>query len=944
MDDGRAPKPCLEFVPEILYNQRVHERVDLCAWIAATHKMQALSYGRRPLMSRRVKCPCVRFIVPMCLAMVLAVGLAMPASAADEDVVPFSNKFPVEIAIPDHSPVYELAGMGLDIDAVGEGWVRAYVDENEVRLVELLGYPVRRIPNEALRMWRAVQEMEDKGDRDVYHNYADVTTYLEGVHTDHPDITELISIGTTVQGRQLWFMKITDNPGVEENEPEFKYLSTMHGDEPVGTENCLKFIDLLTDNYDSGTPDPDLKRLVDEVEIWILPMMNPDGNNAGSRYNAHGVDLNRDFPDLFYDPNNTPVGREPETGAVMIFSDSMAFDLSANFHTGAMVVTYPWDNRSARAPDDALFNTMSEAYSIHNSPMWNSPSFYHGVTNGWDWYEAHGTMQDWNYQWGYDKEVTIELYNTKWPSASVLPQLWDDNDESMVAYLEYCLKGVRGIVTDASTGLPLAATVEVDGNVWIDRTDPDVGDYHRILEPGTYTLTFSADGHLPQTIGGVAVIGDSATVLNVQLGTTATVEITGTVTSAGKAALLAKVEAYYHASGNLADSTTTDPADGSYTLHVSPSEYDLRAWATGYAPAYQFADVEGDTTFDFVLEEVTGTILVIDNDEGKRLLDKSGGVEVEALASSGERASAADLAADLAVLGYEVVEETYLATDPLTWPTYDLVVWSSGANTSPVSSSTDRRDLIDFVASGGKLLIEGGEVAYDAVGYPGYPNFADSVLHVDDWDGDEAGNLWLVTAQQAHPIASDPNPLPSTINISYTGWGTQDAAHPSSGGYVVYGTTSRPADAGVLVYDGAKAGDGGQIVFFPFAYSAISNSSQARDLLQNVVTYLTKQMTAVEETRTARASLLLHGAFPNPFNPVTTIAFSVPERQSVNLSIYDVQGKRVATLVDGIVDAGRHEIVWDAKGEKGREVASGLYFCRLTAGDVRATKKIIKPI
>jgi hypothetical protein len=402
--------------------------------------------------------------------------LVSSALALDQDVVPFSDRFPVMITVGDRSDVDRIQRLNPDIDAVGDGWVRAYLSESEVETIESMGYKVERIPNQALRMWRSIKEAETTGAKDQYHDYDALTTYLQGVAADHPSITQLVSAGKSVQGRDLWFIKITDNPGVEENEPEFKYISTMHGDEPIGTENCLKFIDLLTDNYDSASPDEGLKRLVDEVEIWIMPMMNPDGNSAGSRYNAHGVDLNRSFPDWFEDPNNSPLGREPEIQAVMIFSDSMSFDLSANFHSGSLVVNYPWDNRSARTPDDSLFISMSEAYSINNSPMWNSSTFYHGITNGYEWYEVHGGMQDWNYDWMHDKEVTIELNKQKWPPASALPQLWDDNEEAMVAYLEWCLRGVRGVVTDSAGGAPLLATVGVEGLAWDDLTDPVVGD------------------------------------------------------------------------------------------------------------------------------------------------------------------------------------------------------------------------------------------------------------------------------------------------------------------------------------------------------------------------------------------------------------------------------------------------------------------------------------
>ncbi len=108
-----------------------------------------------------------------------------------------------------------------------------------------------------------------------------------------------------MQGRDLWVLKITDNPDVEEDEPEFKYSANHHGDETVGIEMTLRLAELLVDNY--GT-DPTLTELVDEMEIWLWPIYNPDGYVAGSRYNANGVDLNRDFPDRFTDPVDDPAG------------------------------------------------------------------------------------------------------------------------------------------------------------------------------------------------------------------------------------------------------------------------------------------------------------------------------------------------------------------------------------------------------------------------------------------------------------------------------------------------------------------------------------------------------------------------------------------------------------------------------------------------------------
>ena len=81
--------------------------------------------------------------------------------------------------------------------------------------------------------------------------------------------------------------------------------------------------------------------------------------------------------------------------------------------------------------------------------------------------------------------------------------------------------------------------------------------------------------------------------------------------------------------------------------------------------------------------------------------------------------------------------------------------------------------------------------------------------------------------------------------------------------------------------------------------------------------------------------------YPNPFNPTTTIHFSIPERSHVNLTVYNVLGQRVATLVDEDLAADTYERVWLGIGDSGARVASGIYFYRLTAGEKTMTKKMM---
>jgi hypothetical protein len=98
-------------------------------------------------------------------------------------------------------------------------------------------------------------------------------------------------------------------------------------------------------------------------------------------------------------------------------------------------------------------------------------------------------MQDWNYVWESDFEITLEQNETKWPNSDQLPGLWEEHREPMIAYIEQVHKGVRGVVLDSESSMPLNATILVEGidhNVF---TDSENGDYYRLLTPGIYTIT-----------------------------------------------------------------------------------------------------------------------------------------------------------------------------------------------------------------------------------------------------------------------------------------------------------------------------------------------------------------------------------------------------------------------------------------------------------------------
>lgn len=415
--------------------------------------------------------------------------------------------------------------LDIDVDGVYDTWARVYVVPEEIEKLSGLGFALTALPSTTEPPPEVpFTPAAPSAVPTTYHTYETLTSELQQIATANPAITRLYSLGLSVQGRTLWMMKISRNPDVEENEPEVRYIASMHGDEVVGKEMCVNLIHLLVDGYGI---DSRLTALIDQTEIWILPSMNPDGTALVQRYNANNVDLNRNFPDQFTNPVDSPAGRAIETQAVMNWGYAHSTNLSANLHGGSLVANYPYDGTASGAsvyslaPDDALWESVARTYADRNLPMKASnsdASFINGVCNGADWYNINGGMQDWNYVWRGGKELTLELSTVKWPSGSQLPQFWEDNREAMLSYLERAREGLSGIVRDATTGAALPATIHVVGNVRDTFTDPDVGDYHRMLLPGSYSVDVSATGYSKARFDDVVIsASQAATRLDVEL-------------------------------------------------------------------------------------------------------------------------------------------------------------------------------------------------------------------------------------------------------------------------------------------------------------------------------------------------------------------------------------------------------------------------------------------
>jgi hypothetical protein len=324
-----------------------------------------------------------------------------------------------------------------------------------------------------------------------YPTFEEIEKFLKTMAAKYPKIAKLESIGKSVQGRDLYVLKISDNVEIDEVEPEFKYISSMHGDEITGRELTQFLIKDLLEGYGTNQRFTDL---INNTELYIMPSMNPDGSKRRRRANARNVDLNRNFPN-WDAKNSSKAGRQVETKAVMDFQASRQFSLSANFHGGAVCVNYPWDSTLVRHPFDGLLQDVSKRYSRENRPMWRSGEFTDGITNGADWYVVKGGMQDWSYVFHNDLQVTIELSDAKWPRYSKIPQFYKENKESMLVYAEAIHQGGGFKLSDKNA----TGTVKIKKLVGSKKLNQGSfgfrgGEFYKVLPAGKYELTVKKDG------------------------------------------------------------------------------------------------------------------------------------------------------------------------------------------------------------------------------------------------------------------------------------------------------------------------------------------------------------------------------------------------------------------------------------------------------------------
>jgi len=410
-------------------------------------------------------------VVGLALALLL-LGLAVAAPAAAQPYQGIGTyKIPHVFDVRTRSAI---AATGAGIIEVGHDYVVAEATPQEALAIGRLGLKLVRLetPEEFLKVFPPADS--------AYHDYNEMVTELQQAAFDHPGIFSLFSLGTSYQGRTIWAGKISDNVGVDEDEPEVLLTHHQHAREHLTVEQGLYTLHMLLDGY--GV-EPRITQDVDSREIWMIFDMNPDGGeydiatgtyanwrknrqpNAGSSF--IGTDLNRNWAYNWgccgggsTDPSSTtyrgPAAfSAPETQVVRDFVNSRVVNgmqqIKANidFHTFDELVLWPYSYTLTDVPAD-MTQDDHDAMAALGQAM--------ATTNGYtpeqasDLYIFDGSINDWLYGVHRIFSYTFEMYPIStdqagfYPPDEVIPAQTARNREAILYLIEQsgCLYTVIG--------------------------------------------------------------------------------------------------------------------------------------------------------------------------------------------------------------------------------------------------------------------------------------------------------------------------------------------------------------------------------------------------------------------------------------------------------------------------------------------------------------------
>jgi hypothetical protein len=650
--------------------------------------------------------------------------------------------------------------------------------------------------------------------------FSEVLALMDSLHQQYPSIVSARdSVGYSWQGLALWTFKISDNVDVDEPEPEVFFNALTHAREPQGMEWQMNFARWLCQNY--GT-DSVATYLVDNREIFFMPVVNPDGYeynrqnspSGGGMYRKNrragdGVDLNRNFGYMwgFDDVGSSPNSydetyrgpsafSEPETQGVREFIDSRNFSLIVNAHTYGDYFLYPWGYANIQCPDVTLYRVIADTVL----------DILGTYTAGTPWellYNTNGDVGDWEYGEVVEKPriigATLESGDQNdgfWPAPYRIPQI----NAQLLPAAKY-LANLAGNPRAASPPNPPVMiahdTVHTDSFTvnWTHNDSSNPAAAYELIEKTGYS-------RVTDSLERGATNWQTDDFL-----------ITTSTSHSPTHSLWSGDGDSYHGQCYMASPLIVQPGD-SLIFYTSYSIED------GWDYAYVEVSTDGGTNFT----TIPGNITTTSNPHGTNR--------------------------------------------------------GNGITGTQTSWRRARFALNQFVGS--TIIIR---FSYDTDG-----NTHNGGIYIDD----------------IYPVPNFNQVLVVSSDINSTSYLLQGRPN----GTYYYQVRAKDAEN---------------------QWSGFSN-------MEKVVV---AGQVSIDNEFAVPSDFALDQNYPNPFNAQTQISFSLASAGQVNLAIYDLGGRLVKSLVNGRMEAGNHQLIWDGKNGQGIQTATGVYFYKLATDNKAETKKMV---
>ena len=917
--------------------------------------------------ARRARHLALALLSALLAALLFAPSAARATKAGHDPADPY-RKIRVEWdrAVESPDALSGLEPMGIEKDA----WIDYLARNAELDRLRDAGVPFRVL----------VEDLEAQGSRlsrgpnfGIFHTYSETVDFLDGLHAAYPSITtDKIDIGTTWEGRTIWAMKISDNPDTQEpDEPEVLFDALHHAREVITVEVLINTMTWLCSSY--GT-DADATALVDNRQIWFVPIVNPDGfvynettnpsgggmwrqNRRDNPGSCEGVDLNRNYSyqwGLDSGSSSNPcdetyrgpsAASEPETQAMMDFIVAHDFVTQNSYHSVVGVILMPWGYSSTvYTPEDATFRALGAQMAADN-----------GYPVGTAWEMINYTASGGAFDWCYGEQLlkpkiyafTTEVPGTSfWPAESERDQLVAENLPSDIVLMRAA--GVwLGLDGYAVTGGNANGRLDPGETADLVTTIRNFG----VLSPATgVTVTITSDDSylsLGDALASVGSVGPFATGDNTgdplvisALASTPdghTADIAVTIEDAsgfsvtetlsltiGQASVIYATDFETDAGGWTQDPTHSATTGAFVRIDPNPTAYQpgddttpapgVTAWVTGQNSSEGVDDVDGGISATrSPLIDCSGlptARLTMSWFHGQRDAGDDPGGDFFRIDLSNDGGST--WPASLVALG-----------DQYHGPVWETLTVDLESELTLTNAMRVRVQASDGAATGD--IVEGG---------------VDDVVVVAAGSGNQPPGAPLLVSPANSTVDLPPDPVLEVLNA------VDPEGDPLTYGFRVYSDALLTQEVASASGVPEGAGSTSWTVDPPLGAGVFWWRAWAADPeLQGdyAPAWYFETGPPVDATPAAGAGALARAApRPNPSTSGAAIAFTLPERTRVRIDIFDLQGRHVKRLFEGVAEAGPGSRTWDGRDARGARVAGGVYFVQLQARGERLSRKVVR--